>query len=318
LENPYILITEQKVNMMRELVPILEKVVAENRPVLIIAEDYDSEVIENLKMNKLHGIVKVCPVKAPSFGQYRKEVLDDIAILTGGTNLTYESGLYIPSIDIDMLGRCDKVIITKDHTTIVGGKTSKEAIERRVLHLKERLAEVKATDVDNEFMTDFLSLRISKLCGGVATVKVGGTTELEMKERKDRVDDAVAATKAAIEEGVVAGGGITLLRSIPGLDLKDKALDIGTDIVFCSLDAVFNAIVENAGLDPYELQKKIDPNNNIGFDANSEKIVNMFEAGILNPAKAERLAFETAISVLNLFLSTECIVVDEPDPIMIM
>lgn len=318
LENPYILITEQKVNMMRELVPILEKVVAENRPILIIAEDYDSEVIENLKMNKLQGIVKVCPVKAPSFGQYRKEVLDDIAILTGGTNLTYESGLYIPSIDVDMLGRCDKVIITKDHTTIVGGKTSKEAIEHRVQYLKERLAEVKASDINNEFMTDFLSLRISKLCGGVATVKVGGTTELEMKERKDRVDDAVAATKAAIEEGVVAGGGITLLRSIAGLDLKDKALDMGTDIVFSSLDAVFNAIVDNAGLNPYELQEKIDPDNNIGFDANSEEIVDMFEAGILNPAKAERLAFETAISVLNLFLSTECIVVDEPEPTFVI
>ena len=149
-------------------------------------------------MNKLQGIVKVCPVKAPSFGQYRKEVLDDIAILTGGTNLTYESGLYIPSIDIDMLGRCDKVIVTKDYTTIVGGKTSKEAIEHRVAYLKERLNEVKATDINNEFMTEFLSVRISKLVGGIATIHVGGTTELEMKERKDRVDDAVAATKAAM------------------------------------------------------------------------------------------------------------------------
>ena len=167
-------------------------------------------------------------------------------------------------------------------------------------------------------MTEFLSLRISKLCGGVATVKVGAATELEMKEKKDRVDDAVAATKAAIEEGVVAGGGITLLRSIPGAYLKDEALNMGTDVVFSSLDAVFNAIVENAGLNPYDFQEKIDPDNNIGFDANSEKIVDMFEAGILNPAKAERLAFETAISVLNLFLSTECIVVDELEPTFVM
>ena len=317
LNNPYILITEQKINMMRELVPILEKVVAENRPILIIAEDYDSEVIENLKMNKLQGIVKVCPVKAPSFGEYRKEVLDDIAILTGGTNLTYESGLYIPSIDVDMLGRCDKVIITKDRTTIVGGKTSKEAIQARVNHLKTRLDEIKASDVDNKFMTDFLSLRISKLVGGVATVQVGGTTELEMKERKDRVDDAIAATKAAMEEGVVAGGGITYLRSIDtnSLELNDPAVDAGRLIVFDSLDAVFNAIVENAGLNPYDLQEKIDPDNNIGFDANLEQITNMFDAGILNPAKAERLAFENAISVVNLFLSTDCVIIDEDQPI---
>ena len=317
LENPYILITEQKINMMRDLVPILEKVVAEGRPILIIAEDYDSEVLENLKMNKLQGIVKVCPVKAPSFGQYRKEVLDDIAILTGGTNLTYESGLYIPSIDVDMLGRCDKVIVTKDHTTIVGGKTSKEAIEHRVAHLKERLSEVKTTDVDNEFMTEFLSLRISRLVGGVAIIKVGGTTELEMKERKDRIDDAVAATKAAMEEGVVPGGGITYLRSIHAKDLKDKVFNEGSDIVFNSLDAVFNAIIENAGLNPYDLQEKIDPDNNIGFDANSEQIVNMFDAGILNAAKAERLAFENAISVLNLFLSTDCVIINEDEPMFI-
>ena len=313
LENPYILITEQKVNMMRELVPILEKVVAENRPILIIAEDYDSEVIENLKMNKLQGIVKVCPVKAPSFGQYRKEVLDDIAILTGGTNLTYESGLYIPSIDVDMLGRCDKVIVTKDYTTIVGGKTSKEAIEHRVAYLKERLNEVKATDINNEFMTEFLSVRISKLVGGIATIHVGGTTELEMKERKDRVDDAVAATKAAMEEGVVAGGGITLLRPVDVVNTSP-----GEDIVYQSLGSIFETIVENAGLNPYDLYDKIDPNNNIGFDANTEQIVNMFEAGILNPAKAERLAFENAISVVNLFLSTNCVIVDEDQPTFIM
>ena len=313
LENPYILITEQKVNMMRELVPILEKVVAENRPILIIAEDYDSEVIENLKMNKLQGIVKVCPVKAPSFGQYRKEVLDDIAILTGGTNLTYESGLYIPSIDVDMLGRCDKVIVTKDYTTIVGGKTSKEAIEHRVAYLKERLNEVKAIDINNEFMTEFLSVRISKLVGGIATIHVGGTTELEMKERKDRVDDAVAATKAAMEEGVVAGGGITLLRAIDVVNISP-----GEDIVYQSLGSVFETIVENAGLEPFSLYNKIDPNNNIGFDANTEQIVNMFEAGILNPAKAERLAFENAISVVNLFLSTNCVIVDEDQPTFIM
>ena len=312
LENPYILITEQKINMMRELVPILEKVVIENRPILIIAEDYDSEVIENLKMNKLQGIVKVCPVKAPSFGQYRKEVLDDIAILTGGTNLTYESGLYVPSIDIDMLGRCDKVIVTKDYTTIVGGKTSKEAIEHRVQYLKNRLNEVKASDANNEFMTEFLSVRISKLVGGIATIHVGGTTELEMKERKDRVDDAVAATKAAMEEGVVAGGGITLLKPVT------LPTGPGEEIIYQSIGSVFEAIVENAGLDPYELYNKIDPVNNIGFDANTEQIVNMFDAGILNPAKAERLAFENAISVVNLFLSTNCVIVDEPEQMFVM
>ena len=318
LENPYILISEQKINMMRDLVPILEKVVAEGKSILIIAEDYDSEVIENLKMNKLQGIVKVCPVKAPSFGQYRKEVLDDIAILTGGTNLTYESGLYIPSIDVDMLGRCEKVIVTKDSCTIVGGKTSKEAMEYRILQLKKQLEDVKTTDADNQFMTDFLKTRIAKMVGGICTIYVGGTTELEMKERKDRVDDAIAATKAAIEEGVVAGGGITYLRKIRNAETCSPDVFAGMDIIYSGISAPFHAICENAGVDPFEMEEKIDPDKNIGFDANSEKIVDMFNAGILNPAKSERLAFENGVSVLNLFLSTSCVIVDEPQPTFII
>ena len=318
LENPYILITEQKVNMMRELVPILEKVVAENRPILIIAEDYDSEVIENLKMNKLQGIVKVCPVKAPSFGEYRKDVLDDIAVLTGGTNLTYESGLYIPSIDVDMLGRCDKVIVTKDNTTIIGGKTSKEAVQLRVDQIKKRLLDVKASDPDNKFMTEFLSLRISKLVGGVATIHVGGTTELEMKERKDRVDDAVSATKAAVEEGVVAGGGITYLRNHDLGWTNNEDINTGMKIIISGLNAPFAAICENSGRDPIITLCKINPEDNIGYDANSDQIVNMLDSGILNPAKSERLAFENAVSVVNLFLSTNCVIVDEDQPMFIM
>ena len=319
LENPYILITEQKINMMRDLVPILEKVVAENRPILIIAEDYDSEVIENLKMNKLQGIVKICPVKAPSFGEYRKEVLDDIAILTGGTNLTYESGLYIPSIDVDMLGRCDKVIITKENTTIVGSKTSVEAIQHRVDYIKKRLTEVKESDANNAFMKDFLSARIAKLVGGICKIYVGGTTELEMKERKDRVDDAICATKAAMEEGVVAGGGITYLKNIETpIVSSDEDIQCGINIILNGLNSVTENIMYNAGYDYIEMESKLDPDSNIGFDANSETFVNMFEAGIINPAKSERLSFENAISVLNLFLSTSCVIVDEDQPTFIM
>lgn len=292
LDNPYILISEQKVNLMRELIPILEKVAEEQRAILIIAEDFDSEVIENLRRNKLAGYLRVCAVKAPSFGEYRKEVLNDIAILTGGTTLTYESEVYLSSMDIDMLGKCDKVIVNKDSCTIIGGKTSKELVQERVNYLKQRLQEVKATDVNNEFMTEFLSNRIAKLVGGIGTIHVGGATELEMKERKDRVDDAICATKAAIEEGVVAGGGITYLRSFDKiLSHKDKDINNGIHIVLSGLDSVISNIVSNAGFDYIvDIQDHIDPDKNIGFDANNEIFVDMFEAGILNPAKSERLA----------------------------
>lgn len=331
LENPYILITEQKINRMIDLVPILEKVAAENRAILIIAEDFDSEVLENLKMNKLQGILKVCPVKAPSFGQYRKEVLDDISILTSGTNLTYESKLYIPDIDVDMLGRCEKVIVTKEYTTIIGGKTSKDAIQDRVDILKARLSE----EIEEGFMTEFLRNRISKLVGGIATIYVGGTTELEMKERRDRVDDAIAATKAAMEEGVVPGGGITYLKIIPestvefpkifsifsrilGLKNSSASKQMGEKILIESLPIIFNTIIDNAGLDIDMVRFGINPSENIGFDANTEEYVNMFDAGIINPAKSERLALENAISVVNLFLSLDCVITDEPDPIILM
>lgn len=319
LENPYILISEQKVNMMRELVPILEKVASEERAILIIAEDFDSEVINNLKRNKLAGILRVCPVKAPSFGEYRKEVLNDIAILTGGTTLTYDSEIYLSSMDIDMLGKCDKVIVNKDSCTIVGGKTSIEAVQNRVNYLKQRLLEVKETDVNNKFMTEFLSNRIAKLVGGIGTIYVGGATELEMKERKDRVDDAICATKAAMEEGVVAGGGITYLRSFDKIiSHPDEEINDGIHIILSGLDAVISNIARNAGYDYIlDIQEKINPDANIGFDANAEEFVNMFDAGILNPAKSERLAFENAVSVLNLFLSTSCVIVEEPQTFMI-
>lgn len=315
LEKPYVLITEQKILYMRELVSILNEVIPSNRSILLIAEDFDSEVIETLKYNKLQNVLKVCPVKAPSFGQYRKALLDDIAILTGGTNITYDCGLSVSDITIDMLGTCEKVIVSKDSTIIMDGKTSKEAIANRVVQIKELLSKS-----ESETETEFLQGRIARLIGGIGTIKVGGTTELEMKERKDRIDDAICATKAAIEMGVVPGGGISFLQPLiwnPDVELtKDE--DSGMQIIANGIYSVLNNIVNNASKSTTDVRKDIDPKNYIGYDAKNYRIVNMFDAGIVNPLKSDLLAFENAVSVLKLFIQTNCVIVDEPTPTFIM
>ncbi|MBO7211844.1 MAG: chaperonin GroEL [Methanobrevibacter sp.] len=314
LENPYILITDQKIESTRELVGILNEIVSERASILLIAEDFDSEVIENLKVNKLQNILKVVPIKAPSFGEYRKEVLYDLAILTHGVYVGYDSGLTFADIDLSALGRAEKIVVTKDTTTIIGGKGKKSDLEVRVTQIKQQLDALKTSQNDVSFMKDFLQNRIAKLTGGVAIIHVGGTTELEMKQRKDRVDDAVAATRAAIEEGVVIGGGMTYLQ------LSDMLVGNvpGERVIKQALLAPFKQILRNIGYS----EPKIEAMHNkltelhktglrYGFNAKTERVEDLFEAGVIDPAKVSRLAFVNAVSVATLFLTTECIIVPE-------
>lgn len=315
LENPYILITEHKINRMKDIAFILNQVIGENRSILLIAEDYDGEVLETLKLNKLSGTLKVCAIKCPSFGNYRKQILEDIAVLTEGTNISYDSGLELLDVTMSQLGKCTKVIVTKDTTTIVGGKGD---VTSRVEELRNQLQRVKESpELDGSFMIDFINKRIAKFTGGICTIYVGATTELEMQEKKDRIDDAVCATKAAIEEGIVAGGGITYINAaryiMDNISAEDPDVDRGIRIVEQALYAPFNCIVSNAGYKPKKLYSDIT--DNIGFDANNEKITNMFSAGIIDPLKASRLALENAGSVTKLFLSTECVITNN-NPLM--
>lgn len=310
LENPYILITEHKVNRMKDIAFILSQVASEGRSILIIAEDFDGEVLETLKVNKLDGRLKVCPIKAPSFGEYRHEVLNDIAILTGGTNISYDSGIELTDATTAMLGKCTKVNVTKTSTTLIGGNG--QNINERVNKLKEELRKEQSSPNSSDFLIKFLKERIAKLVGGIAVIYVGGTTEIEMNERKDRIDDAVSATKAAIEEGVVLGGGLTYYNAskfLSNYSDKDKDITLGIRIVEKALKEPFNVIVQNAGYNPKKLYNKLT--KTVGFDANKEKFVDMYHSGIIDPAKASKLALENSSSVACLFLSTECVIVPQ-------
>ena len=304
LEEPYILITDQKIQLMRDIVPILEIAARKHKPILLIAQDYDDEVITNLKINVMQGRIKLCAIKTPSYGEYRKFILDDLAILTDSTVVSYESGIELPKVTEDMLGKCEKVTVTKESTTIIGGHGSKAAISKRVDQIREQLKQVSDT-LDADFLREFHSQRLAKLTGGVCSIYVGGTTELEMKEKRDRIEDAVCATKAAIEEGYVAGGGVSFIKAI--LPLMEQNLSKEVNAILTSLFAVQERIIANAGGDVKDY--KGDPD--IGFDANKMEWVNMIEAGIINPAKSDRLALENAISVLNLYLSSSCLIVNE-------
>lgn len=309
LERPLIFITEQKVLYMRDLITLLEHARSQSRPLLLIAEQYDPEVIQNLAMNHLSGIVSVCAVKAPAFGEYRKKLLEDIAILTDATCLTYDSNIYVNNATPEMLGSCEKAIISKDHTTLVASNTTS------AVHARAELIRNELTDAESEHEIDFHKRRLASLLGGISCIKVGGTTELEMKEKKDRVDDAVCAVQAASQEGIILGGGlsfITAFRAISDHFAKNPSSYSGFgERVLKGLFSVFNLILENGGYNPSEIIKQIDIDNNIGFDANEGKCANMYDAGIINPAKGDRLALENALSVLNLYLSTNCVIVDE-------
>lgn len=309
LENPLILITDQKVQLTREILPVAEYCAKNGRAMLIIAQDFDDEVIQNLRLNHIHGNIKCCLVKAPSFGDYRKYVLDDLALLTNAKLATYDNGIELQKVDSSMLGSCGKVVITKDSTTILNGSGDANLIAQRVLDIKSLLSTLQSGE---ETLQKFHKERIARLVGGICSIKVGASSEIEMREKKDRVDDAVCATRAACEEGIVPGGGLTFLKAfltMPTSDICDEQL--GIDIVKNSLTSVFDKIVDNAGYNSKEIGQNVYPADNISWNADTEKYENFLESGIINPAKADRLAFENAIGVLNMFISTNCIVTEK-------
>jgi chaperonin GroEL len=305
---PYVLISEMKVETMREIMPILEGIHTENRPIVIIAQDFSEEVIETLRINVLNGILRVCCVKAPSYGEYRKMILEDLSILTKANFITHDSALDFNDIQVHDLGTCDKIIISKDKTMIIGGKGQSD-IPKRVEVIKARLAEIKKDDaVNQEFLIEFFETRIARLVGGVASIKVGGITELEMKERKDRIDDAVCATKAALEEGIVPGGGITYLKVFNRL-YEEK--DSKNDLLCHGLTSIFETLCKNSNFNVKDCLNDISPDKNIGINMLTGEVVNMLDAGIVDPTSASRLALENAVSVTMLYLSTACVVVPE-------
>ncbi|OFY39523.1 MAG: chaperonin GroL [Bacteroidetes bacterium GWF2_40_14] len=312
LENPFILLTDKKISSMKDLMPVLEPVAQSGRSLLIIAEDVDGEALATLVVNRLRGTLKIAAVKAPGFGDRRKEMLEDLAILTGGTVISEEKGLRLDAATIEMLGSAEKITVDKENTTVVNGAGDKVAIDKRVAQIRKQM-ETTTSDYDREKLQE----RLAKLAGGVAVLYIGAASEMEMKEKKDRVDDALSATRAAVEEGIVPGGGVAYIRAIEALktlkgDNEDE--NTGIAIIARAIEEPLRIIVENAGVEgSIVVQKVKDGKDDFGYNARTDKYEHLHKAGVIDPTKVARIALENAASVAGMFLTTECVIVEKKE-----